>query len=47
MVLDAALFIAGVTLMAFAIIGWLTLLCRHTRPQPEHAKRRVAISNLK
>ena len=48
MVLDFALFFASVTLVACAIISWLALLCRHTRPQPQHImKKRLPVSNLK
>ena len=44
---EFALFVSAVTLLTCGIIAWLALLCRHTHPQRDHARKRVPASNLK
>jgi hypothetical protein len=44
---EFALFVSGTTLLAFGIIGWLFLLCRHTHPQRAGVRKNVPSSNLK
>jgi hypothetical protein len=45
--LDFAMFAAAVVITAFAIIGGLYLLFRHTRPQHNQKPKRFMTSNLK
>ena len=45
--LDFAVFAALIVIAAFAIIGGLYLLFRHSRPWHDRKRKRIMVSNLK
>ena len=45
--LYSALFLAGIILIACALLGGLYLACRHSRPDEEKPRKRIPVSNLK
>ncbi len=45
--LDFGMFAAAIVITAFAVIGGLYLLFRHTRPQRNQKSKRFMTSNLR